>query len=575
MSMLESLKETDSLSDVAALLGYKPSSLSYIIHKLPADQKYQSFKIPKKDGGLRKIDAPIDKLKTLQRRIANILYACRDQIDSESNLNPISHGFRRNLSIISNAKPHQGRRYVLNLDLQDFFPSFNFGRVRGYFIKNKHFELNEDVATVIAQIACYQNSLPQGSPCSPIIADMIAQILDVRLVQLAKKYRLTYSRYADDLTFSTNQKTFPTEIAQRTGESGPEWILGPSLISSVSKCGFSVNTTKTRMQYRNSRQLVTGLTVNKKVNIRPEYYRQARAMCHSLFQSGKYSRVPATDLKSESNSDETLTMTDALHPLEGILNHIHYVKDSIDRRSEVAKKDDPTAARTLYTQLLRFRYFVMLDRPLIICEGKTDNVYLKFAIRNLTSFHPTLGEWIDTKFTSAVSFFSYTNVAHKILNLYGGSGDLHYLLVSYNRILKRFKHRPLKHPVIVLIDNDGGAKSLFKEVNKQYGLSISVTSKEPFYFITDNLYLVKTPENGKSTGTCIEDLFDDSTRATKINGKSFNPSKSFESNSEYGKVVFAEQVVRANAETLNFAGFTQLLQRIVAVIEHYKSVHIS
>ena len=79
----------------------------------------------------------------------------------------MSHGFRRHYSIITNARRHKRRRYVLNLDLQDFFPSFSFGRVRGFFIHNNSFKLNEKVATIIAQIACHENVLPQGSPCSP------------------------------------------------------------------------------------------------------------------------------------------------------------------------------------------------------------------------------------------------------------------------------------------------------------------------------------------------------------------------------------------------------------------------
>jgi Reverse transcriptase (RNA-dependent DNA polymerase) len=85
------------------------------------------------------------------------------------------------------------------LDLKDFFPMFNFGRVRGVFIHNNNFKLNDKVATIIAQIASFENVLPQGSPCSPVIADLIAHLLDVRPVRLAKQHNLTYSRYADDL----------------------------------------------------------------------------------------------------------------------------------------------------------------------------------------------------------------------------------------------------------------------------------------------------------------------------------------------------------------------------------------
>src|SRR5207253_493823 len=85
--------------------------------------------------------------------------------------------------------------------------------VRGYFIRDKNFVLNEKVATVIAQIACHENALPQGSPCSPVISNLIAHVLDTHLVRLASRVGCTYSRYADDLTFSTNKKPFPREIA--------------------------------------------------------------------------------------------------------------------------------------------------------------------------------------------------------------------------------------------------------------------------------------------------------------------------------------------------------------------------
>lgn len=135
------------------------------------------------------------------------------------------------------------------------------------------------------------------------------------------------------------------------------------------------------MQCRMSRQLVTGLTVNAKVNIRPEYYRYTRAMCHSLFKTGAYHQPLPAD-------PDPIT---SLYPLEGILSHIHHVKDTIGDRDELKKRTEATAARKLYARFLKYRYFVRLERPLIVCEGKTNSIYLKYAIRNLTAFHPKLG----------------------------------------------------------------------------------------------------------------------------------------------------------------------------------------
>lgn len=103
-------------------------------------------------------------------------------------------------------------KFILNIDLENFFDSFNFGRVRGFFIKDRNFATSPEIATMIAQIACYQGKLPQGAPSSPIITNLITRILDYRIVKIAKKYRFTYTRYADDMTFSTNRDLFSNKL---------------------------------------------------------------------------------------------------------------------------------------------------------------------------------------------------------------------------------------------------------------------------------------------------------------------------------------------------------------------------
>ena len=567
MSVLKNLRNAKTLEDLAAILGYKRSTLSYIVYKIPDAQKYNKFKIPKRSGGEREISAPTAQLNRLQRHLANALYACRDEIDANSGQRSLSHGFRRKHSIITNARRHKRRRYVLNLDLQDFFPTFNFGRVRGFFIHNNSFKLHEKVATIIAQIACFENALPQGSPCSPIIADLIAHVLDVRLAQLAKQHQLTYSRYADDITFSTSHREFPAAVAAPVSADNPEWAPGIDLTNVIQRTGFTINPNKTRMQFRMSRQLVTGLTVNAKVNIRSEYYRRVRAMCHRLFETGAYHWHAAS---SDADARET-ELFNSLGPINGILSHIHYVKDTIDDRKEPEKRRNATAARSLYGRFLKYRYFVRLERPLIVCEGKTDNIYLKYAIRRLDAFHPKLGAFDGKIFGSAVAFFNHGGEASRVLDLGGGTGALHYFFIKgrYDSDIRSFKHRPLRHPVIVLIDNDDGAKSLLKTLSSNFGINVGLKSPELFFHITDNLYLVKTPEKGATGASCIENLFEPALLATELDGKKFNSNKEHGADSEYGKFLFAEKVVRPNAGTINFTGFAPLLQRIVAAIDHY------
>ncbi len=315
MNALGKLKKTTSLSELAILLGYKPKALSYILYKIPSGNKYTEFTIPKNNGGTRRIKAPVDQLKTLQKRLAELLNKCFKEICITSkHKRSLSHGFRENHSILTNANEHKHKRHVFNIDLQDFFPSINFGRVRGFLIKNAHFELDQKVATVIAQIACHDNELPQGSPCSPIISNLIGHLLDIRMANLAKKAKCTYSRYADDLTFSTNRKEFPERIAIKKNGYDNEWVSGKALKKEIEKVGFTINEGKTSLQHKTARQIATGLIVNKKLNIKREYYKQARSMCYALFQSdqfyigGKRISAPAISenaKKSELSSSNT------------------------------------------------------------------------------------------------------------------------------------------------------------------------------------------------------------------------------------------------------------------------------
>jgi RNA-directed DNA polymerase len=297
MSKLLALKSASNLDDVAALLGFKPKFLSYILYKQSSDEKYKSFQIPKKYGGVRSITAPLGGLKLAQTRLSGLLQDRAGEISkAKGRRDWVSHGFKRERSILTNAGQHRHRRYIFNIDLKDFFPSINFGRVRGYFMKQNEFALDAKVATVLAQIACINNGLPQGSPCSPVISNLIAYILDMHCLELASNAGCTYSRYADDLTFSTNKKVFPDEIAVRSEANPHEWAPGKQLSRRIKRSGFDINPAKTRKQYRDSRQEVTGLVVNKRINVRREYRHNVRAMVHQLLKTGSFNTlVPEKD----------------------------------------------------------------------------------------------------------------------------------------------------------------------------------------------------------------------------------------------------------------------------------------
>lgn len=542
-----------------------PSALAYTLYKIPLGMKYTTFKIPKKSGGDRIISAPSPRLKRLQRSIADLLADCRKELEEKTPRKIVSHAFRKEASISTNARQHRKRHYVLNLDLENFFPTFNFGRVRGYFIKNKDFALNPSVATVIAQIACDGTALPQGSPCSPIISDLLGHILDVRLLKLARKYKCTYSRYADDLTFSTNQADFPEKIAFQVDAGASAWALGGELLSQLDRLGFSANHKKTRMQYRGSQQVVTGLTVNERVNIRASYYRGARKMCSALFATGTYHKPDATADASGKMPKGNIAQ------LEGILNHIYYIKEQEKIRTFSTEKVTAPkhGAERLYDRFLFFKKCVALSQPLVICEGKTDSIYLDAAIRHLPKYNGSLYSIVGGKKQSNIQYFNYTNVVQQVMSMGGGTSSFIPFIQRYEKMVARFKYAPLAHPVILLIDNDDGAKGVFSSLKH---ITINHTTPAPFYRISRNLYLVKTPEKPPPGYSMIEDLFQPALLGALVSGKSFNPAKVIDTKKEYGKAVFAERVVAPGAATIDFTGFIPLLDRVVAVIAHHATL---
>jgi RNA-directed DNA polymerase len=249
-------------------------AMSYTLWQAPESARYRAFEIPKRSGGMRQIHAPIGLIREMQEKLAPVLQARYDA-------HPSAHGFLIGRSILTNARLHVGQRLVLNVDLADFFPSINFGRVRGLFMKPP-FQLGPAAATVFAQICTHRNGLPQGAPTSPALSNFIAATLDRRLTRLAKEQNLRYSRYADDITFSTNQAAFPPAVALHVqGEGGFYVQAGEALQRAIEASGFAVNPRKVRLQRRHQRQSVTGIVVNTQANVTRKRVRRVRAMLHA------------------------------------------------------------------------------------------------------------------------------------------------------------------------------------------------------------------------------------------------------------------------------------------------------
>lgn len=310
--------------DVATLLQLEYSKLTYYIYRSVPTTRYREFSIPKSSGGNRTILSPNPALMAVQRRLNSILQVVYKP-------KPSSRGFVQGSSILSNALPHVRRAYVLNVDIENFFPSINFGRVRGMFMA-KPYLLNSHVATVLAQICCHNNHLPQGAPTSPVLSNMICAKLDSELQRLARKHRCYYTRYADDITFSTNRLPFPGALALRQGESPDDKVtLGVELAGAIEGNGFRINYEKVRLQSRSRCQQVTGITVNRLPNVRRSFIRKTRGMLHAWEKWGLGKAEEEFhshyDLKHRNPAVEHVPFKEVVH---GRLTYLKMVKGSSD-----------------------------------------------------------------------------------------------------------------------------------------------------------------------------------------------------------------------------------------------------
>lgn len=584
MSRLAALKAARSLSDLAVLLDFKPKAVSYILYKIPPASKYTTFEIPKRSGGQRTIKAPIDKLKNLQRKLADLLQDCQLEIEKARGLEDrTAHGFKKHKSIVTNARQHRGRRWVLNLDLEDFFPSINFGRVRGFLNKNRDFALDEKVATVIAQIACHDHTLPQGSPSSPVISNLVAHVLDMRLVKLADRFACTYSRYADDLTFSTSKKDFPAEIATPSGDQPPNahtWVPGGALQDVITRTGFTINPHKTRFMYRRSRQEVTGLTVNKKIGVRWRYRHNVRAMVHKLVTKGQFEILGTVVKDGKPVLEKRPGTRNELHGMLGFVDSIDVFNARLAKAPKGQKRpyrnftpkppDEEFSSReAVYRQFLMYTTFYDAQRPVILCEGDSDNVYLRFAIRRLAVDFPELAAITKQRVVPKIRLYKHPKSSTtRLLDL--GSGGFSALTTFMSKYKKETTHfgPGLVEPVIIVYDNDSGGVELRNRIKGEF--KVKTNGAEPFVHVFKNLYAVPTPFGPNAAPTEIEDLFDAATKATTLNGKSFSSAKKIDDTTQYGKSAFAKDVIAAGGAKINFDGFKPLLANISDAIKaHY------
>ena len=335
---------------------------------IPNSKRYHDFFIAKKTGGQRHISAPVNGLKCIQTYL-NIIF------QSIYEPSPYATGFTQNRSIVDNAMMHVGQNYILNLDIKDFFPSIPQARVWGR-LKVRPFNFNQELAGVIAGLCCMKvvteesesYILPQGAPTSPLLTNAICDKLDFKLSRLAQHYGLKYSRYADDITFSSMHNVYQKESR-----------FMKSLFQIIEEQGFHVNEAKTRLQKRGSRQEVTGLIISDKINVTRKYTEEIRNI---LYIWQRYGLVTAYYRFIRYYKKEKGHIKKGEPVLENVIaGKLEYLK-------MVKGESDSTYLK------LKNKYDALRNVPE---TGKGDNTFKYLDTQKVSDFEKSMGTKIEIK----------------------------------------------------------------------------------------------------------------------------------------------------------------------------------
>ncbi len=300
-------------------------------HFLPARVRaasYVEFTIPKKTGGTRLICAPVQLLKAVQRALGTMLQTLFQPSDA-------AMGFVTDRSVATNARCHLHQNCVLNLDLENFFPSITKARVRRALERELADRIpSSEVRSLICSLCTIPNQsgievLPQGAPTSPVLSNIVLKGLDRRLAAFAGAHGYNYTRYADDITFSHDRpiRRFSPFFMERVR-------------TIIEEYGLKINERKTKVSVKGERLEVTGLTVGEKVNVPRTYIKQLRTLLHLWEHYGYEEARQIYNRDFCQGTDKSLKTV-----IYGKINYLAMVKG----------REDPTVVgyRNRFRQLVR------------------------------------------------------------------------------------------------------------------------------------------------------------------------------------------------------------------------------
>lgn len=242
------------LSSLEQDLGIDAGTLYAVSNSL--GRHYHRVEIPKKSGGVRTLSVPDEVLKSIQRRICQVLLIWMP-------VSAYARAYRDCASTLKNAAPHVGKELVLKLDILHFFDSVRYSDVKDKVFPEEVY--SEPIRILLAMLCYHGDALPQGAPTSPAISNILLYEFDELVGSWCAARNIAYTRYCDDLTFS--------------GSFDPREVQG-FVRAQLKNRGFLLNAQKTRLQPRGRQQMVTGIVVNESPGIPRTYRRTLRQELH-------------------------------------------------------------------------------------------------------------------------------------------------------------------------------------------------------------------------------------------------------------------------------------------------------
>lgn len=418
---LLNLIKRDEMEELGFVDKYHPFTtrhMNYYCNPKNTFHRFRQFKIKKKSGGYRQITAPRNK------SFMFLLDCLNEVLKAVYTPSQYAMGFTEGRSVVTNASVHKGANYVFNIDLKDFFPSIEQPRIWKR-LQLDPFKFPIPVASAIAGLCCMRESremadgtkkdfyvLPQGAPTSPIITNMICDKLDHRLGGLARRFGLNYTRYADDITFSSMHNVFLENSDFRK-----------ELERIIIDQHFSINEKKTRLQKRGTRQEVTGIILSEKLNVSQKYVRDIRNILYIWDRYGyKVAEIKFLPKYKESKGHVKKGNPNLDNVIDGKLMYLKMVKgedDSVYRRlsakfqSLVEQIRDPkktTESHITYIEtspLLEFEKKIGCPVEIVIRQQSKDEIsetnkknnrngrhayYMQNGIQQLVSINKSLTE---------------------------------------------------------------------------------------------------------------------------------------------------------------------------------------